>query len=141
VHDLTLQKRSGFFRIALQHGVHLVPIYSFGENNLYEQIENDRGSMLRSVQESILKVLGVATPFCFGSGSGCFPMMPGNPIPRRHPIITVVGDPIPCPRIEKPTEEDIEKLKVLYIEKLGDIFNQFADEFATDRKGPLRIVK
>jgi len=141
VHDLTLQKRSGFFRIALQHGVHLVPIYSFGENNLYEQIENGQGSFVRQMQEAMLRLLGVATPYCFGSGSLCFPMLPGNPIPKRHPIITIVGDPIPCKCIENPTDNDIEELRGLYIDKLKDIFDQFADQYAIDRKGPLRIVK
>merc|ERR1739848_854923 len=53
-HDLTLQRRNGFFRIALQHGVHLVPTYSFGENELYEQVPNQRGTLLRTCQERML---------------------------------------------------------------------------------------
>lgn len=118
-----------------------MPIYSFGENNLYEQLENEHGSVLRSVQETVLRLLGVATPYCWGAGSGFYPIMPGNPIPKRHPIVTVVGDPIPCKQIDHPSEEEIDALRVLYIEKLRLIFDQFADQYAQDRKGPLRIVK
>ncbi|KAK7247660.1 2-acylglycerol O-acyltransferase [Aureococcus anophagefferens] len=81
---LTLRKRNGFFRIALQHGAKLVPVFSFGENDLY----------------------GVR-----GSNSATF----GSPMPMRRPIITVVGDPIACPRIPEPTQEQIDDLKVQYI--------------------------
>jgi len=67
-HSLTLKKRQGFFRIALQHGAGLVPIYSFGENDLYEQAPNDEGTMLRVVQNKLLKVMGFAMPFFSGAG-------------------------------------------------------------------------
>ena len=86
-------------------------------------------------------MFGISTPYCCGLGSACFPMLPGNPIPRRHQIITVVGDPIPCKQIDNPTEEDINALRGLYIQKLEQIFNRFADQYAKDRTGPLRIVK
>lgn len=36
--DLTLRRRRGFVRLALQSGADLVPVYSFGENELYEQV-------------------------------------------------------------------------------------------------------
>ena len=99
-----------FFPSSLQH---LVPIYSFGENDLYPQaFRNESGTFVRRVQEFWLKRIGYATPYFCGSGAFCMPAIPGNPIPRRHPIITVIGDPIECPKIEHPTEADIEKLKV-----------------------------
>ena len=36
--------------------------------------------------------------------------MPMNPVPKRVPVITVVGDPIMCPLIPDPTTEDIDKV-------------------------------
>jgi 2-acylglycerol O-acyltransferase 2 len=89
-HDLTLQRRRGFFRIALQHGASLVPIYSFGENDLYEQAQNSDGSVVRKLQNILLKVTGVATPFFSGAGS-TGAAVPMNPIPARVPIVTVIG--------------------------------------------------
>ena len=40
---LTLRNRKGFVRKALQHGADLVPVFSFGENELYKQFPNDFG--------------------------------------------------------------------------------------------------
>mmetsp|Transcript_410 Transcript_410/g.773 ORF Transcript_410/g.773 Transcript_410/m.773 type:complete len:421 (-) Transcript_410:96-1358(-) len=139
-HSLTLNRRSGFFRIALQHGACLVPIYSFGENDLYEQVPNEEGSAIRNMQNVMLKYLGFATPFFSGAGSSGA-AVPMNPIPSRVPIITIVGDPIKCPVIENPTREDIDKVRVLYVEKLKEIFKQFADQYAPQRVGDLKIIK
>jgi 2-acylglycerol O-acyltransferase 2 len=139
-HSLTLNRRSGFFRIALQHGACLVPIYSFGENDLYEQAPNDEGTVVRTFQNTLLKYLGFATPLFSGAGSSGA-ALPMNPIPSRVPIITIVGDPIKCPQIEDPTREEIDHVRRLYVEKLQEIFAQFADKYAPERRGDLKIVK
>lgn len=145
-HELVLRRRNGFFRIALQHGVRLVPIYSFGENELYEQLPNRPGSLLRSFQEWGLRTLGYSVPYFLGVGSQPWPgsgssAIPMNPVPRRHPVITVIGDPILCPRIENPTQDQIDALKEKYISKLQEIFDRFADKYAPVRESDLKIVK
>lgn len=43
--DLTLRRRRGFVRMALKRGAHLVPVYSFGENELYEQVRRRGGHL------------------------------------------------------------------------------------------------
>ena len=54
---------------------------------------------------------------------------------------TVVGDPIRCEQIDTPTADDIDALRVRYIQGLQDIFTAHADQYAKDRKSDLRIVK
>lgn len=137
-HTLILNRRQGFFRIALQHGASLVPIYSFGENDLYEQAPNDEGSLLRKVQTVFLKYAGFATPFFSGAGS-MGASMPMSPIPARVPIITVIGDPIDTQLIENPTQADIDHLRVRYVEGLQAIFTKFADKYAPDRSADLHV--
>lgn len=137
--DLTLQRRNGFFRIALQHGAHLVPVYSFGENELYEVPSFSR---LRSLQQMMLRMLGYSMPIYLGAGcaSTAAQATPLNPVPRRHPVITIVGDPITCERIQSPSQDQIEDLKARYIDQLRKIFDRFADQYAPSRQGGLRIV-
>lgn len=36
--NLTLKRRKGFIRMALRHGCPLVPVYAFGENELFDQV-------------------------------------------------------------------------------------------------------
>jgi 2-acylglycerol O-acyltransferase 2 len=36
--DLTLKRRLGFIKIAIREGADLVPVFSFGENDIYDQL-------------------------------------------------------------------------------------------------------
>lgn len=38
-HILTLNKRKGFIKLAITTGAQLVPCYSFGENDIYVQVQ------------------------------------------------------------------------------------------------------
>jgi hypothetical protein len=43
-------------RLALIAGASLVPVFAFGENELYKQVDNPKGSKLRIFQEKLKKV-------------------------------------------------------------------------------------
>lgn len=137
--DLTLQRRNGFFRIALQHGAKLVPVYAFGENELYEVPAISR---FRLLQEWMMRWFGYTVPIYMGAGcaSTAAQATPLNPVPRRHPVITIVGDPISCERIEHPSQQQVDDLKARYIDQLKKIFDRFADQYAPSRQGDMRIV-
>ncbi|XGW20778.1 hypothetical protein V3C99_004062 [Haemonchus contortus] len=109
-HVLKLLTRKGFVKQALQHGASLVPVYSFGENDLYYQVDNPKGSLTRAFQRWTKSWLGISTPIFYGRG--LFQLDFGL-LPRRVPIDTVVGAPIAVPKILDPSEEEDVYLLVL----------------------------
>ncbi|XP_058426511.1 2-acylglycerol O-acyltransferase 2-B-like [Diceros bicornis minor] len=67
----------------------LVPVFSFRENELFQQFPNPPGSWVRGAQEELQPLLSVALPLFHG------PL--GLLLPFRAPIHTV-GEPWPLPR-------------------------------------------
>ncbi|XP_068926973.1 2-acylglycerol O-acyltransferase 2-like isoform X2 [Petaurus breviceps papuanus] len=67
-YTLLLKNRKGFVKLALIHGAALVPIFSFGENEIFEQLDNPQGSWLRSIQDRLQKVMGFPLPLFHGQG-------------------------------------------------------------------------
>lgn len=66
--DLTLKRRLGFIRLAIKHNASLVPVFSFGENDLYEQVDNSKGSALWKVQKKMQSLLGFTLPLFHARG-------------------------------------------------------------------------
>jgi len=66
--DLVLKKRLGFIRIAIRHGADLVPVFSFGENELYNQVDNSTGSWLWKAQKKMQQALGFTMPLFHARG-------------------------------------------------------------------------
>ncbi|XP_077987282.1 2-acylglycerol O-acyltransferase 1-like [Glandiceps talaboti] len=118
---ILLKEKKGFIKIALRCGAHLVPVYSFGETDIYEQVPNPEGSLLRKLQLNLQRFLGFAPPIF--SGRGIFNYTFGI-IPRRRPINTVVGAPIPVKKMTHPTDEDINKLHEIYVRELKHLFDE-----------------
>jgi len=125
---LTLASRMGFVRLALQHGASLVPVFSFGENNVYNQIPNPKGSWTRRIQDTMQSVLGFSMPAFFGRGIFNYSF---GFLPFRTPINTVVGSPIDVPKITNPTKEEIATWHRKYIESLQQLFADNRLKYAT----------
>ena len=121
---LTLKNRKGFVKIGLANGASLVPVFSFGENDLYEQVANPIGSRIRQFQIKIQKRLGYAIPLF--KGRGVFQYAVGF-LPNRHPIHTYVGAPIHLPRLERDqiTPEIVDQYHKEYMEALKRLFDTY----------------
>eukprot|EP00071_Canis_lupus_P029827 XP_022263384.1 2-acylglycerol O-acyltransferase 2 isoform X1 [Canis lupus familiaris] len=116
---LLLRNRKGFIRLALMHGAALVPIFSFGENELFDQVENSPGSWLRRIQNRLQKIMGISLPLFHGRG--VFQYSFGF-IPYRQPITTVVGKPIEVQKTLCPSKEEVDKLHQRYVKELCELF-------------------
>ncbi|EYC32121.1 hypothetical protein Y032_0003g1412 [Ancylostoma ceylanicum] len=135
-HILTLRSRKGFIKEALKTGAHLVPVYSFGENEIFEQVENPKGSLVRRFQSWMKRFGGFSLPFFHGRG--IFQLNFGY-LPYRKPIDTVVGIPIPVEKVEKPTQEQIDELHEVYVQKLNELFEEHKQRFGVPAQTKLVI--
>ncbi|XP_058161960.1 2-acylglycerol O-acyltransferase 2-like [Dasypus novemcinctus] len=118
-YTLLLRHRKGFVRLALEHGAALVPIFSFGENELYDQVKNLPGSWLRWIQNRLQQVMGFSLPLFHGRG--VFQYSFGF-VPYRRPITTVVGKPIEVQKTLHPSKEEVDQLHQRYIKELCNLF-------------------
>ncbi len=121
---LTLKNRKGFVKIALANGASLVPVFSFGENDLYEQVPNPRGSMLRTVQTILEKKMGYSLPLFHGRGVFQYKF---GLLPNRHPIDAYVGEPIEVPKLspEQITTQIIDEYHTKYMNALTRLFDTY----------------
>ncbi|KAI9480399.1 MAG: diacylglycerol acyltransferase, partial [Benjaminiella poitrasii] len=139
--DLILKKRLGFIKLAIRQGADLVPTFSFGENDLYEQVDNSNGSWLWKVQKKMQRTVGFTIPLFHARGIFNYNV---GLIPYRHQVVTVVGKPIPVPKLPQgqtePSENQLKEIQTLYIQELKSIYNKYKDVYAKDRKQDLRII-
>lgn len=92
--------RKGVVKIALSTGTPLVPVFGFGHSQLWRVLVDPFG-----ILERLSLTLGVSvTPFC-GRPFGLLPFGP----PYRTPILMAFGEPIVVPKVENPTQEQIDE--------------------------------
>lgn len=110
VEKLYLSKRKGFVKLALCHGVDIVPIYMFGNTSVLSVLTH-------GLLADISRKFKLSTTFFWGKWY--------LPIPRDDKIIFVSGKPLKIPHIAEPTEDDINKYHSLYIKEVERIFETY----------------
>ncbi|XP_062495960.1 diacylglycerol O-acyltransferase 2-like [Pezoporus occidentalis] len=135
---LTLKNRKGFVRLALQHGAHLVPSFSFGENDLFRQVVFEEGSWMRSIQQRFQKMMGFAP--CVFYGRGLTSIQSRGFLPYAKPITTVVGEPVTVPKIEDPSSEVVDMYHEMYIRSLLKLFNENKTKYGLLETDELHIL-
>ncbi|XP_053121937.1 2-acylglycerol O-acyltransferase 3 [Hemicordylus capensis] len=115
-----LRGRRGFVRLALQHGADLVPVYSFGENDIFRQLQFPEGSLARRLQLWFKQLAGFAP--CLFAGRGLFCSRSWGLLPLASPITVVVGKPLPVPCRPHPTEEEVDCHHARYVAALQQLF-------------------
>uniref|UniRef100_UPI00398EAD0B diacylglycerol O-acyltransferase 2 n=1 Tax=Pristiophorus japonicus TaxID=55135 RepID=UPI00398EAD0B len=119
-------------------GADLVPVYTFGENEVYRQIIFKEGSLMRAIQKKFQKLIGFAP--CVFQGRGFFSSSSWGLVPYAKPICTVVGEPITVPRIENPSAEDVDIYHQMYIRSLAKLFNKHKTKFGCSESDWLEVV-
>lgn len=132
VNTVVMRQRKGFVRMALEFGADLVPVYSFGENELFRQVIFSEGSLGRRLQDLFKKIMGFA-PCLFVGEHMAF-------LPYRTPITIVVGSPISVPKRITPTEEEVDHFHGLYMEALFKLFHEHKVSCGLSENHKLRII-
>ncbi|KAG5678467.1 hypothetical protein PVAND_008137 [Polypedilum vanderplanki] len=137
-YEIFIKSRKGFIKIALETGASLVPVFSFGETEVYDQTPNEPGSKVRRFQEAFKKWTGVAPAIFIGRG---FFQYSFGLIPRRAPIHTIVGAPIAVEKILSPSKEDIDNLHQKFIEELEKLFEEHKRKYIPNAENVKLIMR
>lgn len=122
---LILNRRKGFVKLALVTNSGLVPVLSFGENELYSTFQFKRGSIGRWCQRALKSVTGFTLPLF----TGRFWFAPL--VPKRGQVVSVVGEPIwPDRKYEETelTDAVVDAFHAKYCTKLRELFDKHKAE-------------
>ena len=111
---MMVQNRKGFISIALETGTQIIPCYCFGNTQTFRCYSNSwLEAFSRKFQASIILFWGRW----------------GTPVPFRSPILTVMGRPILCPKVEKPSTELINEYHELYLRETRRIYDTYKNTY------------
>lgn len=125
---ILLKVRVGLIKLAIRTGSDLVPCYLFGNTKLLSCWAGEGIPKGREILEYISRKVGFAIIIIFGRF--------GLPVPRRIPVLGVMGKPIPTKHIkcEEPTEEQIKEVQDKLIEEMQTIFDRYKGLYGWEDK-------
>ena len=138
---LVLNSRKGFIKLAIRTGADLVPILAFGENDLYEQVDNEQHPFIHKFQLIVKKVMGFTVPLFHARGIFNYDV---GLMPYRTTVNVVVGKPIKVVqqggKEGKVDESYLDQVHAEYVAELKRLWNEYKNKFAKDREAELEIV-
>mmetsp|Transcript_18824 Transcript_18824/g.31522 ORF Transcript_18824/g.31522 Transcript_18824/m.31522 type:complete len:338 (+) Transcript_18824:61-1074(+) len=123
-----LKSRLGFIKLAVTHGIPLVPVFAFGLHNSYNYIVPKSKFM-----SNLARKIGFL-PMAFFGVFGT-PLGPAKPCDYTN----FIGKPIEIKKNENPSEEELRAVQAQYIDAMKKIFEEHKDEYGMG-EFTLRIV-
>ncbi|KAI5783668.1 diacylglycerol acyltransferase-domain-containing protein [Geopyxis carbonaria] len=127
--NLVVKRRRGFLKIAMRERAGVVPVLSFGENELYRQHHPREDGWVHAAQLWAKNVLGFTLPLVHARGVFNYDV---GLLPYRAEVNTVVGRPLFW-QGEEVGEKEVEAFQRRYIEELERMWEEWKDVFAKDR--------
>lgn len=112
--QIILSKRKGFAKLALQTGCSLVPVYTFGANQVYTRVFGPR-----SLAAAISSLIQTSLVVWYGRWG-----IPFGVVPHRSKMVAVVGVPLDVAKVEEPSREQVEALHARYVAALRELFER-----------------
>lgn len=114
--ELIIKKRKGIFKIALETGTPIVPILTYGENEVFTETDNE---FLIWLNEELYNLLKFRLPIPSLQSIRNWANLLFRPLDTVH---TYTGKPIYVQKIENPTEKHIKRLRQIYIKRVRELF-------------------
>ncbi|CAJ1938036.1 unnamed protein product [Cylindrotheca closterium] len=125
---ILLRVRIGLIKLAIRTGSDLVPCYLFGNTKLLSCWAGEGIPKGREILEYISRKVGFALILIFGRF--------GLPVPRRIPVMGIMGKPIPTHHMkcEEPTPEQIKEVQDKLIDEMQGIFDRYKGLYGWEEK-------
>lgn len=115
-----LTRRQGFVRLALQHGVPLVPVYAFGQNKALSWIRPGPPFFPTFLLRKLSRSIGVVPMAIYGKWF--------TTIPHQVPIHVVIGRPMEVPLVQEPSAELVQRYLDEFIDRLRTMFESYKEK-------------
>lgn len=124
-----LNSRKGFVRMAVKHGVPIIPIYCFGATKMFKRLQ-------LPALEYLSKLMRISICVFFGSW--------GLPMPLRQRLLYVMGTPLFPPTnvdLSNTAELDnqVDELHARFCDELVALFDRHKESYGWARK-TLKVV-
>ena len=116
--ELKIKQRKGIFKIALETGTPIVPVLTYGENEIFPETDN---TFLICYNNWLYDMFKIRMPFPSFKSVKNWLRLSVEPL---EPIHTYTGRPIYVKKIDKPTEKHIKTLRNIYIKRLRELFTE-----------------
>eukprot|EP00884_Botryococcus_braunii_P007200 jgi/Botrbrau1/16481/Bobra.0142s0075.1 len=126
-----VRSRTGFVRIALQHGAPIIPVFCFGQTRTFSWVKPGPPVLPAPLVERIARTIGFLPLLIWGVW--------GTPLPHPVPMSMAIGAPIEVPKLDNPSPEDVALYLGQYVGHLERLYKEFKD-VAGYSDVPLRVL-
>ncbi|XP_073812549.1 diacylglycerol O-acyltransferase 2-like [Musca autumnalis] len=123
---LVLKNRKGFVKIAIRSGTPIVPTFSFGEVDIFDQVANPPDSLVRKFQSFVKQLTGLSPVIVLGRG---FFQYTFGFLPQRRPIVQVMGAPIEVKQMDEPDTDYVNEIHQKVIDSLYEMFDKYKHKY------------
>lgn len=129
-YEIILKDRKGFVKLAIRTGTPLVPVFIFGETDIYDTLSPQPGTWLHWIQGYTQRLFSIPL---------FLPLGQFGLLPRRTPLTTVIGAPIRVPKVAEPTRDMIDEYHAKFTHALQQLFEDHKKKYVAS-PGKARLV-